>query len=52
MTFFDAGREAALRLKVPFNWRLSMVPGADHDNHLMAPAAVPYLLGETDPPKH
>jgi poly(3-hydroxybutyrate) depolymerase len=52
MTFFDAGREAALQLQVPFNWRLSMVPGADHDNRLMAPAAVPYLLGETGPPKH
>jgi len=31
---------------VPFNWQLVTVPGADHDNRLMAPAAIPYLLSE------
>ena len=47
MTFFEAGREAARQLDVPFDWRLFQVPGADHDSRLMAPAAVDYLLGET-----
>jgi hypothetical protein len=31
---------------VPFNWRLEVVKGAGHDNRLMAPAAIPYLLGD------
>lgn len=44
--FYAAGRAAAQRLDVPFGWRLATVPGADHDNRKMAPAAVPYLLGE------
>lgn len=44
--FYETGRAAAQRLGVPFGWRLATVPGADHDNRKMAPAAVPYLLGE------
>ena len=44
--FYESGRAAAQRLGVPFGWRLATVPGADHDNRKMAPAAVPYLLGE------
>ena len=44
--FFAAGRAEALRLGVPFGWTLETVPEADHDNRKMAPAAVPYLLGE------
>lgn len=44
--FFESGREAARRLGVPFAWRLATVPGADHDNRKMAPAAIPYLLGD------
>jgi poly(3-hydroxybutyrate) depolymerase len=44
--FFDGGRSAAVEYGVPFNWHLSTVLGADHDNRLMAPAAVPFLLPE------
>ncbi len=44
--FFETARELAERQGLPFNWRLVLVPGADHDNRLMAPAAVPWLLGE------
>jgi poly(3-hydroxybutyrate) depolymerase len=43
-SFFDAARAYSGRLDVPFNWQLVTVPGADHDNRLMAPAALPYLL--------
>ena len=46
--FYAAGRAQAQRLGVPFGWRLATVPGADHDNRKMAPAAVPYLLGGPD----
>ena len=42
--FFAAGQAASLDLGVPFAWQLATVPGADHDNRLMAPAAIPYLL--------
>jgi hypothetical protein len=42
--FFETGRGAAERLGVPFGWRLETVQGADHDNRLMAPAAIPFLL--------
>ncbi|MGK2927717.1 MAG: hypothetical protein ACSLE2_19045 [Lysobacterales bacterium] len=42
--FFATARVAAADLQVPFGWRLATVPGADHDNIKMAPAAVPYLL--------
>lgn len=45
-TFFDAARVVAARYEVPFNWRLEVVKGAGHDNRLMTPAAVPYLLGD------
>ena len=43
--FFEAARSYAAGREIPFNWQLVTVPGADHDNRLMAPAAVPYLLG-------
>lgn len=46
--FFDTARNQAQRLGVPLNWRVVTVPGADHDNRLMAPAAIPYLLGTGD----
>ncbi len=42
--FFDASRRAARELGTPFRWRLATVPGAHHDNALMAPEAVRYLL--------
>lgn len=42
--FFAAARKAAEASGAQFGWRLATVPGADHDNRLMAPAAVPYLL--------
>ena len=45
--FFDAAADAAARLGVPFGWQLVTVPGANHDNRLMAPAAIPWLLEET-----
>jgi poly(3-hydroxybutyrate) depolymerase len=45
--FFRAAAQYAETLGVPFRWQLATVPGADHNNRLMAPAAVPYLL-ETD----
>jgi len=44
-SFFGAVEAAAQRMEVPFNWRLVTVDGADHNNRLMAPAAIPYLLG-------
>ena len=43
--FFAAGQAAARDLGVPFAWQLATVPGAEHDNRLMAPAAIPFLLG-------
>lgn len=50
-SFFSAAEAAAKQLDVPFNWQLITVDGADHDNRLMAPAAIPYLL-DTVPPSH
>lgn len=44
--FFETSQNWAGRASVPFNWQLVLVPGADHDNRLMAPAALPYLLVE------
>jgi len=44
--FFETSRAWAERATAPFNWQMVLVPGADHDNVLMAPAAVPYLLLE------
>lgn len=44
--FFDTAAEAATRLGVPFGWQLATVPDADHDNRLMAPAAIPWLLND------
>jgi hypothetical protein len=44
--FFDAARAAADQLGVPFNWSLETVPRAGHDNRWMAPAAIPFLLGD------
>lgn len=46
VAFFEAAREAAAMLDVPFNWSLETVPGADHDNRLMAPAAIPFLINQ------
>lgn len=46
LSFFDAARIVSNELGLPFNWQLVTVPGADHDNGLMAPAAIPYLLGD------
>ncbi|MEJ2385356.1 MAG: hypothetical protein P8Y54_13350, partial [Xanthomonadales bacterium] len=47
--FYATARAYAERQGVPFNWLRTRVPGADHDNRLMAPAAVPYLLGAAAP---
>jgi hypothetical protein len=46
--FFGSGQAAARDLGVPFAWQLLTVPGAEHENRLMAPAAIPYLL-ESEP---
>jgi len=37
--YFESSRQAAETLGVPFRWQLVTVPGADHDNTLMAPIA-------------
>jgi poly(3-hydroxybutyrate) depolymerase len=42
--FFKMGSELATEVNTPFNWQMGIVEGADHDNRLMAPAAVPFLL--------
>ena len=42
--FFRQAQDYAGRTGIPFNWRLELVSGADHDNKLMAPAAIPFLL--------
>jgi hypothetical protein len=44
--FFATARDYAERQDVPFNWRQVLVPDVGHDNRLMAPAAIPWLLGE------
>jgi len=43
-SFYDSAADASARLGVPFGWQLLNVPDADHDNSLMAPAALPLLL--------
>lgn len=45
-TFFKMAGDLATELGSPFNWQIGIVKGADHDNRLMAPAAVPFLLGQ------
>jgi len=42
--FFKMASVLAVGLKTPFNWQMGIVEGADHDNRLMAPAAIPFLL--------
>lgn len=36
---FRAAKESAAALGAPFGWQVLVVPGADHDNAKMAPAA-------------
>jgi hypothetical protein len=43
--FFDTARDYAEQRHTGFGWRRVTVTGAGHQNELMAPAAVPYLLG-------
>ncbi len=50
IAFFNAAQSAAQELDVPCAWQLSMVEGVDHDNRLMAPAAVKILLNQSRPP--
>lgn len=45
-TFFEAARDSAAQFNVPFNWQLATVPGAGHDNQLMAPAAFHICLAQ------
>ena len=42
--FFEVARTWSADEGVPFKWRLAYVPGVGHDNALMAPRAVAYLL--------
>lgn len=49
-TFFRSARDRAKALGVPFNWTLAYVPGADHQNKLMAPPAAAILMGAA--PEH
>jgi hypothetical protein len=44
--FFETARAAADQLDVPFNWSIETVEGAGLDDRLMAPAAIPFLLGD------
>lgn len=44
-TFYAAAQAAAARLDVPFNWSMETVEGEDPTGRLLAPAAVPILLG-------
>lgn len=48
--FYATAQAYAEQLGLEFNWRLVLVPGAGHDNRLMAPAAVPWLTGEAPAP--
>jgi poly(3-hydroxybutyrate) depolymerase len=43
-SFFEMAQSYADQSNIQFNWQLVTVPGADHDNSLMAPAAIPYLV--------
>lgn len=44
--FFAAAKAEADRLKAPFNWTLTIVPGVDHDNTRMAKAAAELVFGK------
>jgi len=41
--FFAAAQRAACRLGTPFGWRISTVPGAGHQNRLMAAGTLPFI---------
>ena len=43
LRFFAAARDSAKRIDAPFAWTMQTVPGADHDNAKMAPAAAALL---------
>jgi len=45
-SFYALAEAYAERKNIPFNWQLVTIPEADHDNILMAPAAIPYLLNQ------
>ena len=49
-TFYSAASNVAGELGVPFNWTLVKVPGADHDNRLMAIPASELLAPFEDIP--
>jgi poly(3-hydroxybutyrate) depolymerase len=44
--FFRACQGRAKAMGVPFRWTLAYVPGADHQNRLMAPEAARLLAGQ------
>ncbi len=43
--FFKAGQAEAVRLAMMLQWRIQTVPGAEHSNSDMVPAAAKILLG-------
>lgn len=43
--FFEEGQRAALKMRVPFQWKLQVVPGVGHDAKAMSAAAAIYLYG-------
>lgn len=43
--FFEAAREMARSMRVPFHWRLRTVPDVGHDHRRMSAAAGRYLYG-------
>ena len=50
--FHQLGQVQAERSGVPFDWRLTIVPGVGHDYRRMSEAAAAYLYGEARFPVH
>ena len=48
ITMFRTAKAKAEELGVEFNWQLMLVPGADHDNAKMAPAAATLVMTNLD----
>lgn len=50
LTFFSHAATLAGQKKMPFVWRLSIVPGAAHENHKMAWGVAPFIAGVASSP--
>jgi hypothetical protein len=46
--FFESAQKEADELGVPFNWRIETVEGSDNHSQRLAPASIPFLLGDDD----